>query len=211
MILPGATIGVLGGGQLGRMFAHAAERMGYRVHVFEPTPGCPAGQVAAKEVNASFEDVEALSAFAAECDVLTYEFENVPVEPLRKLPTGTLLRPDPGLLWTTQNRLREKTWLRENDIPHARFADSGSSGGVVQSASGLGYPCVIKTADFGYDGKGQRKLMNPGDAQDAADAFAGREWVIEEWVDYLCEVSVIAARGSDGSVKTFPVDRSCAG
>ena len=205
MIPPGATIGVLGGGQLGRMFAQAASRMGYRVHVFEPNSGSPAGEVAVKEVNAAFDDVAALSAFAAECAVVTYEFENVPVAPLLKLPKTTLLRPDPEILRTTQNRLREKTWLKANDVPHSPFAESGTAAGVAEAAAAIGFPCVIKTADFGYDGKGQLKLQGPADAAVAEKDFAGKGWVIEEWVDFACEISVIVARGGDGMIETFPV------
>jgi 5-(carboxyamino)imidazole ribonucleotide synthase len=205
VILPGATIGVLGGGQLGRMFAQAAARMGYRVHVFDPSPGCPAGEVAAKEVNAEFTDERALAAFAAECAVVTYEFENIPAEPLWKLQPGVLLRPDPIVLRIAQNRLREKTWLRENGIPHARFAESGQGIGIVEAAKTIGLPCVVKTADFGYDGKGQRKIRTVDEAATVAGEFEGRAWVMEAWVDFACEVSVVVARGSDGEVRPFPV------
>jgi len=205
VILPGATIGVLGGGQLGRMFAQAAARMGYRVHVFDPNSGCPAGEVAAKEVNAEFTDAAALAAFAAECDVVTYEFENIPVEPLRKLQPAVLLRPDPTVLWIAQNRLREKTWLKEHGIPHARFAESGQGVGIVEAARQIGMPCVVKTADFGYDGKGQRKIRTIDEAATVSAEFAGRPWVMETWVDFACEVSVVVARGGDGDVRTFPV------
>jgi 5-(carboxyamino)imidazole ribonucleotide synthase len=205
VILPGATIGVLGGGQLGRMFAQAAARMGYRVHVFDPTPGCPAGEVAAKEVNAEFTDERALAAFAAECAIVTYEFENIPVAPLRKLQPAVLLRPDPMVLWVAQNRLREKTWLKDHGIPHVRFAESGQGTGIVEAAKETGLPCVVKTADFGYDGKGQRKIQTLEEAAAVALEFEGRAWVMEEWVDFACEVSVVVARGGDGDVRTFPV------
>lgn len=205
VILPGETIGVLGGGQLGRMFALAAARMGYRVHVFDPNPGCPAGEVAAKEVNAEFTDERALAAFAAECAVVTYEFENIPVEPLRKLQPGVLLRPDPTVLWIAQNRLREKTWLKEHGIPHARFAESGRGIAIVEAAKEIGLPCVVKTADFGYDGKGQRMIRAIDEATSVAAEFAGRAWVMEAWIDFACEVSVVVARGGDGDVRTFPV------
>lgn len=205
MILPGATIGVLGGGQLGRMFAQAAARMGFRVHVFDPSPGCPAGEVAAKEVNAEFTDERALAAFAAECAVVTYEFENIPVGPLRKLQPAVLFRPDPSVLWIAQNRLREKTWLKEQGIPHARFAESGQGLGIQEAAKEIGMPCVVKTADFGYDGKGQRKIQTAEQLAAVAAEFEGRAWVMEAWVDFACEVSVVVARGSDGDVRTFPL------
>ncbi len=125
---PGSTIGVLGGGQLGRMLAQAATRLGYRVHVYEPQADCPAGAVAHKEVNAPYEDLAALAAFARECDVVTYEFENVPAAPLKHIESLTQLRPHWSVLETTQNRSREKRWLRDNGFPHARFAEVGVAG-----------------------------------------------------------------------------------
>src|SRR6185369_18075523 len=121
-ILPGKTIGVLGGGQLGRMLAQAATRLGYRIHVYEPAANCPAGAVSHKEVNAPYEDTAALTAFAKECDVVTYEFENVPAAPLKAIEAVTLLRPHWSVLETKQNRSREKRWLRDNKFPHAKFA-----------------------------------------------------------------------------------------
>src|SRR3569833_1498953 len=123
MILPGKTNGVLGGGQLGRMFAHAAERLGYRVHIYEPSLNSPAGEVAAVETNAEYTDVEKLTAFAKSCDVVTYEFENIPVEPLWKIETLVPLRPHWSVLETCQNRLREKNWLRKNGFPHVPFTE----------------------------------------------------------------------------------------
>lgn len=205
MILPGETIGVLGGGQLGRMFAQAAARLGYRVHVYDPEPGCPAGAVAAKEVNAAFTDIAALKAFASECAVVTYEFENIPVEPLGALGPGVLLRPDPSILHIAQNRSREKAWLRENGIPHARFEEATNGSALEVAVKAIGFPCVVKTADFGYDGKGQRKLRNDEDAAAAAVEFAGRHSVVEAWIDFACEISVVVARGVDGRSRTFPV------
>lgn len=208
MTLPGETIGVLGGGQLGRMFAQAAARMGYRVHVFDPAPGCPAGEVAALETNAPFTDVEALRDFAAKCAVVTYEFENIPSEPLDKLRSVVSLRPDPEILRISQNRLREKTWLRENGIPHASFVQGHGAAGIADAAVGLGFPSVIKTADFGYDGKGQHKLRDRNEAASIAQGFANKGWVIEAWVDFVCEVSVVVARGAGGEVQTFPVSEN---
>lgn len=205
MILPGKTIGVLGGGQLGRMLAQAAARMGYHTHVFEPAGPCPAGEVARKEVNAPYEDVATLAAFAKECDVVTYEFENVPAAPLREIEGLTRLHPHWGVLETCQNRSREKNWLRANKFPHARFAEVAAGGDVAAGIREVGIPCVVKTADFGYDGKGQLKVREEADVLAAAKAFAGRACVIEQWIDFACEVSAVVARTESAAVRVFPV------
>lgn len=218
MILPGKTIGVLGGGQLGRMLAQAAERLGYHVHVFEPAGPCPAGEVARKEVNAPYEDVAALAAFARECDVLTYEFENVPAAPLREIEGLVALRPHWSVLATTQNRSREKRWLRENGFPHARFEEVAAAGDgdpgpgsagpattIETAIRRVGVPCVVKTADFGYDGKGQLKVRAEADVAAAVARFAGQPVVIEQFVDFACEVSAVVARSESAAVRVFPV------
>jgi len=205
MILPGKTIGILGGGQLGRMLAQAAARLGYCVHVFEPQAGCPAGAVAHKEVNAAYEDFAALTAFARECDVVTYEFENVPSAPLKAIEAVTLLQPHCSVLETAQNRSREKRWLRENGFPHAPFAEVAAGGDLAAGIAAVGVPCVVKTADFGYDGKGQLKVLNAADVLAALRRFAGQPVVIEQFVDFACEVSVVVARGDSGAVQVFPV------
>src|SRR5688572_9889182 len=124
MILPGKTIGVLGGGQLGRMFAQAAQSLGYRVHVFEPQADCPAGAIANREVNASYEDIDALQRFARDVDVITYEFENIPSKPLAAIAAVAPLRPGAEVLHVCQNRQREKAWLRMNGFPHVRYAEA---------------------------------------------------------------------------------------
>jgi 5-(carboxyamino)imidazole ribonucleotide synthase len=205
MILPGKTIGVLGGGQLGRMLAQAANRLGYRVHVYEPQAGSPAGAVAQKEVNAPYDALAALSAFARECDVLTYEFENVPAAPLKAIEGLTKLRPHWSVLETCQNRSREKRWLRDNKFPHARFEEVPAGGDLAAGIRAVGVPCVVKTADFGYDGKGQLKVMTEGDIAAAVARFAGQAVVIEQFVDFACEVSVVLARGESAAVRVFPV------
>ena len=218
MIPPGGTIGVLGGGQLGRMLAQAATRLGYRVHVYEPQANCPAGAVAHKEVNAAYDDLAALTAFARECDVVTYEFENVPAAPLRVIEELTQLRPHWSVLETAQNRSREKRWLRDNKFPHARFTEvyppsAGAAGGDpavgrASLAAGIrevGVPCVVKTADFGYDGKGQLKVMSEVDIAAAQKKFAGQAVVIEQFVDFACEVSVVVARSAKAAIRVFPV------
>jgi 5-(carboxyamino)imidazole ribonucleotide synthase len=204
MILPGKTIGVLGGGQLGRMFAQAAQTLGYRVHVFEPAGPCPAGAVANKEVNASYEDTAALTTFARQCAVVTYEFENIPSGPLEAVAPLVPLHPRAEVLHTTQNRQREKAWLRANGFPHVRYAEA-LDGDIAAAVAQTGMPCVVKTADFGYDGKGQMKLTSPADLEQAVAIFRGRRCVVERWVDFSRELSVIVARSSSGETKTFPV------
>lgn len=207
-ILPGRTIGVLGGGQLGRMLAQAAERMGYHVHVYEPVGPCPAGEIARKEVNAAYENVSALAAFARECDVVTYEFENVPSAPLREIETLANLCPHWRVLQTCQNRSREKAWLKDNGFPHATFAEVAADGDVAGAIAGIGLPCVLKTADFGYDGKGQMKVLAEADVAAAARAFSGRACVIEQWVNFACEISAVVARTESAAVRVFPVSEN---
>ncbi|HWA85104.1 MAG TPA: 5-(carboxyamino)imidazole ribonucleotide synthase [Opitutus sp.] len=204
MIPPGKTIGVLGGGQLGRMLAQAAQTLGYRVHVFEPQPNCPAGAVADRAINASYEDLEALQAFASGVDVVTYEFENIPGEPLAAIASLVPLRPGPDVLHVCQNRQREKAWLRTSGFPHVRYAEA-LDGDVVRAVAEVGRPCVVKTADFGYDGKGQLKIANGADLEKAAAIFRGRRCVVERWTDFRSELSVIVARSSTGETRAFPV------
>ena len=204
-ILPGKTIGVLGGGQLGRMLAQAATRLGYRVQVYEPQANCPAGAVAHQEVNAPYEDTAALTAFAKACDVVTYEFENVPAAPLQAIESLTLLRPHWSVLETAQNRSREKRWLRDNQFPHAKFAEVAAGGDVLAGIRAVGVPCVVKTADFGYDGKAQLKVMTETGIPAAVKRFAGQPVVIEQFVDFACEVSAVVARSPNAAVRVFPI------
>jgi 5-(carboxyamino)imidazole ribonucleotide synthase len=204
-LLAGKTIGVLGGGQLGRMLAQAVKRLGGRMHVYEPQAKCPAGAVADKEVNAAYEDIAALSAFARECDVVTYEFENVPAAPLRAIEGLTKLCPHWSVLETAQNRSREKNWLKRNGFAHARFAEVAGGGDLAAGIRAVGVPCVVKTADFGYDGKGQLKVMTEAEVAAALRRFAGQPVVIEQFVDFSCEVSVVVARSGTGEVRVFPV------
>jgi 5-(carboxyamino)imidazole ribonucleotide synthase len=204
MILPGKTIGVLGGGQLGRMFAQAAQSLGYRVHVYEPQVGCPAGAVANREVNASYEDAGALMEFARGVDVVTYEFENIPAAALAGIAAVVPLHPRADVLHTTQNRQREKAWLRANGFPHVAYAEA-LDGDIAAAVGQVGLPCVVKTADFGYDGKGQMKLTTAADLEQAVAIFRGRRCVVEAWCEFTCELSVIVARSSAGETRAFPV------
>jgi 5-(carboxyamino)imidazole ribonucleotide synthase len=208
MILPGKTIGVLGGGQLGRMLAQAATRLGYRVYIYEPQAHSPAGAVAHREVNAAYEDLAALTAFARECDVVTYEFENVPAAPLQAIETLTQLYPHWRVLATAQNRSREKRWLRDHGLPHAPFAEVAAGDDLAAAIRQVGAPCVVKTADFGYDGKGQLKVLSAGDVTAAAEKFRGQPVVIERFIDFACEVSAVVARSTAGEVSVFPVSEN---
>lgn len=202
-LAPGKTIGILGGGQLGRMLAQAAQTLGYRVNVFEPQAGCPAGAVANREVNARYEDIAELTAFARGCDVITYEFENIPSAPLAAIAPLVPLHPRAEILHITQNRQREKAWLRTNGFPHVKYAEA-LQGDIGAAVAEVGRPCVVKTADFGYDGKGQMKLSSDADVEQAAAIFRGRRCVVEQWCDFACEVSVIVARTPAGEARAFP-------
>lgn len=204
MILPGKTIGVLGGGQLGRMLAQAAQTLGYRVHVFEPQGGCPAGAVANREFNAPYDEVAALTEFARTVDVVTYEFENIPSAPLAALAALAPLHPSAAVLHLCQNRQREKAWLRANGFPHVAYAEA-LDGDIAPAVAQIGCPCVVKTADFGYDGKGQMRIANDADLERAAAIFRGRRCVVERWVNHRAELSVIVARSATGEQKVFPV------
>ena len=205
MIPPGKTIGVLGGGQLGRMFAHAAERLGYRVHIYEPEANGPAGEVSALETNRPYTDIEALTAFAKSVDVVTYEFENIPAEPLWAIEKHVQLHPHWSVLETCQNRLREKNWLRKNNFSPVPFAEVEAGDDLAAAIRKIGLPCVVKTADFGYDGKGQIKVSDDASLARAVASFAKQRCVIEKFIDFKCELSVLVARSASGEVKAFPV------
>ncbi len=204
MIPPGKTIGVLGGGQLGRMFAQAAHTLGYRVHVFEPQAGGPAAAVADLATSASYEDTAALEKFAGGCDVVTYEFENIPSGPLAAVARCAPLHPGAEVLHVCQNRQREKAWLKANGIPHVAYAEA-LDGDLDPAVAAVGLPCVVKTADFGYDGKGQMKLETEADVARAAATFRGRRCVVERWCRFRGELSAIVARSSAGETRAFPV------
>jgi 5-(carboxyamino)imidazole ribonucleotide synthase len=207
MIAPGKTIGVLGGGQLGRMLAQAAQTLGYRVHVYEPQIHCPAGAVANHEVNASYQDADALLDFARGVDVVTYEFENIPAAALAVIAPLVPLHPSAEVLHTTQNRQREKAWLKANGFPHVAYAEA-LDGDIAPAVAQVGLPCVVKTADFGYDGKGQMKLSTAADLEQAVAIFRGRRCVVEAWCEFSCELSVIVARSTTGEIRAFPVSEN---
>lgn len=206
MIPPGKTIGILGAGQLGKMTAIAAQQLGYRVHSYDAARESPGFAVSHKHKVALFDDVVAVGRFAAEVDVLTYEFENVSAGALAAAREVTAVRPGVEVLSTCQNRRREKAWLAENGFPVVPHRVLATGDDVEALAGELGYPCVLKTADFGYDGKGQRKLAGPKDARTAAAEVAkGGAWVLEAWIDFECEVSVVCARPTLGRIVCYPV------
>lgn len=198
VLLPGATIGVLGSGQLGRMFAIAARRMGYRVHTFSPDYDTPTGQVADKETQAAYEDLDAVRDFARQVDVITFEFENIPARAVEAAASFAPVRPDGAVLYTIQNRLREKMFLASVGFPVAPFRAVRSLAELNEALVELGPPAVLKTAGWGYDGKGQSKILALADAPAAWQAVASNEAVVEKFVDFECEVSVVAARSLAG-------------
>jgi 5-(carboxyamino)imidazole ribonucleotide synthase len=202
-IAPGATIGVLGGGQLGRMFGIAARRLGYRVHTYEASPDSPAGQISDREFTGSYSDEAAIAEFVNSVDVITFEFENIPAAVIDRIATKKPIRPRSQILHICQNREREKNFLKEKGYPLAAFRVISNRDELKVALEEIGCPAVLKTADFGYDGKGQRKVDTPGDAD--FTSFLGGKVVLEQWIDFECEISVIAARGLDGSLCTFPV------
>jgi 5-(carboxyamino)imidazole ribonucleotide synthase len=195
-ILPGSTIGCLGGGQLGRMFALAARKMGYRVHTVDPTPDSPTGQISDREYNVPFTDIATLSEFARGVDVVTYEFENIPVEALDALATKVVLRPGRNVLYTTQNRLREKQFLQGAGFPVAPFRVVQDEDELRTAVKEIGCPCVLKTSDFGYDGKGQQKITYETDLAGVWQRHNARNGVLEAWVPFAAELSVVIARGT---------------
>jgi 5-(carboxyamino)imidazole ribonucleotide synthase len=198
-VLPGSTIGVLGSGQLGRMFAIAARRMGYRVHTLSPDEDTPTGQVADVEINAPYEDLDAVRRFANGVDVVTFEFENVPAAAAAAAAEFAPVRPGGHVLHIAQHRLREKTFLSEAGLPVTPFRRVRSMEELQQAARDLGLPAVLKTAGFGYDGKGQYRIKTPQDFPAAWEAVGEQEAVLEAFIDFQCEISVVAARGGDGA------------
>jgi 5-(carboxyamino)imidazole ribonucleotide synthase len=195
----------MGSGQLGRMFALEARKMGYRIHTFSPDRDTPTGQVADKEFCAPYEDEAAVRSFAAGLDVLTFEFENVPVQSVAWAAEHCTVRPAGSVLHTCQHRLREKDFLREAGLPIADFAPISSEADLRAGVQSTGLPAVLKTAAFGYDGKGQ-KLLRPGaDLAAAWLDFQGQPAVLEAWVPFEREISVIVARSATGQTRTYPV------
>lgn len=205
VILPGATIGVLGSGQLGRMFAMAARRMGYRVHTLSPAEDTPTGHLADREVKASYDDLDAVADFARRVDVVTFEFENVLSATTDCAARFAEVRPGGDVLNICQHRLREKRFLEGNSFPVTPFRAVSSLAELEQAALELGLPAVLKTAGFGYDGKGQVVVRHADDLAFAWQAMAGAEAVLEAFVPFEREVSVVSARGLDGAFSHWGV------
>ena len=204
-VLPGATLGVLGSGQLGRMFALAARRLGYRVHVFSPEADTPAGQVCDREIQAPYDDLDAVRGFARGVSVVTFEFENVPAATAAAAAECAPVRPAGHVLHTTQQRLREKSFLAGAGLPVTPFAAVESESDLDAGLARVGLPAVLKRAAFGYDGKGQQRVDSPGEARAAWARLGPGACVLEAFVDFERELSVVAARGRDGDVRAFPL------
>jgi 5-(carboxyamino)imidazole ribonucleotide synthase len=203
--LPGATIGLMGSGQLGRMFTVAARRMGYRVNVFSPERDTPAGQFADREVTGAYEDESAVRGFANDLDLLTFEFENIPRQTVEWCAAECEVRPASSVLHTAQNRLREKDFLSQAGIPVGPYRAVRSAAELSDAIGAIKTPAILKSAAFGYDGKGQRFLERPLDAEEIWQERPGDELILESAIDFKKEVSAIVARGPDGSMATFPV------
>jgi 5-(carboxyamino)imidazole ribonucleotide synthase len=198
----GSTIGILGGGQLGRMLSVAASRLGYRTHIYEPG-AAPAADVSATWTQAGYDDLDALRAFAGACDVITFEFENIPADALDVLSETTPLYPDRHALEVSQDRLTEKRFLAELGLKTAPFVHIDGPVDLAAALAATGTPAILKTRRFGYDGKGQARVSGPEDAEAALATLKGAPAIAEGFVPFTREISVIAARGRDGSVAVY--------
>lgn len=202
-ILPGSAIGMFGSGQLGRMFAMAARRMGYRIHVYSPDHDSPTGQIADVEHTGQYDDADAIGRFVDAVDVVTFEFENVPAAAIDRLKGDVPVRPGGEILRTTQHRLSEKTFLRDRGIPVTGFRAIRSETDLA-AAQASPFPAILKTASWGYDGKGQTRVDAAESLCDAWDSIDREEAILEELVDFVDEFSVVAARGMDGDFVAYP-------
>jgi 5-(carboxyamino)imidazole ribonucleotide synthase len=204
MLEPGATIGILGGGQLGRMTALAAGRLGYRCHVFADEPDSPAAQVCGAATVAEFSDREALERFAGAVDIATFEFENIPAGAVRCVAALKPVLPRPEILEIAQARLREKDFLRSIGVETTAYRAISDPAALLRAMQDFGYPAVLKTVRLGYDGKGQVTLTPEIKAEEAWQRMGGEIGILESFVDFACEVSVIVARGANGAWATYP-------
>jgi 5-(carboxyamino)imidazole ribonucleotide synthase len=205
MLPPGSTIGILGGGQLGRMLAISAARLGFHCHIYCPEAGSPAFEVASAHTLAGYDDEAALAAFAKSVQVVTLEFENVPVETLRFLETSVPVAPSSGALEIAQDRLAEKIFAEKLDLRTAPFADVTSIDSLNSALAEIGTPAILKTRRFGYDGKGQVKILARDDAGAACQELKGAPAILEGFVRFSREVSVVAARTREGKFVPFEV------
>lgn len=203
MIRPESILGMLGGGQLGRMFALAAAQMGYRVWVFDPNEQSPAGEVATRHIQAEYDDLDKLKEFGSNCAVVTTEFENIPAKTLQYLQKFCLVCPNPNAVHIAQNRIREKNFVNDLGIPTAPFITVSSEQDLAD-ANQLRWPCILKTAQFGYDGKGQQIVNNVDEAQRAFQQFNAAHCILEERIQLAKEISVVLGRNQHGEVCFFP-------
>jgi 5-(carboxyamino)imidazole ribonucleotide synthase len=202
---PGSVIGILGGGQLGRMLSLAASKLGFKTHVYCPDPDSPAFHVTDRRSLAAYDDAVALAAFAKTVDIVTYEFENVPAETAAALVAHVPVEPKPSILETTQDRYAEKSFIRRQGLSVAEFDAVSSAAEVEAAAARIGYPCVLKTRRFGYDGKGQAVVDHPSGIARAWLEIGGKPAIAEAFVRFSREISVIVARGRDGTMRTFDI------
>ena len=207
MIEPDSTLGMLGGGQLGRMFALAAAEMGYTVWVFDPNEHSPAGEVASRHIQAAYDDYEALKEFGNGCAVVTTEFENIPSSTLRYLQDYCLVCPNPEAVHIAQNRIREKTFVNDLGIPTSKFISVNQISDLNQSEH-MCWPCILKTAEFGYDGKGQCVVNTIEEARTAFTDFGELPCILEERIKLQTEISVVLGRNHQGEVGYFPIARN---
>jgi len=204
MLPPGSTIGILGGGQLGRMTALAAASLGYRTHIFANEADAPAAQVAAAATIAPYSDPAAVAGFAAAIDVATCEFENVPAAALRRVAAKRPVLPRPETIEIAQDRLREKNFLRSIGVATAEFREAESPEGLAAALRELGRPAVLKTVRLGYDGKGQVTIGAETSPEEAWERMGAPQGILESFVDFRCEISVIIARAADGTLAAYP-------
>ena len=204
MILQGATLGMLGGGQLGRMFTLRARAMGYRVVVLDPDPDSPAGHAANIHIHAGYDDQAALERMTRECAVISTEFENIPAQVLEQLAKKVPVRPSAAAVAVAQDRITEKSFLRDQGFATAEFRAVTSAHGASKALAEVGAPALLKTSRMGYDGKGQAKVTTAAEAEGAFAKFGGVPCILEQLVPLDLEVSVVLARGLDGSVQAFP-------
>jgi 5-(carboxyamino)imidazole ribonucleotide synthase len=207
-LAPGSTIGIVGGGQLGRMLAMAAARLGYKCHVYAPDEAPPAAEVAAAFTRGAWEDEAALAAFGRNVDVATYEFENIAAAPLAALAAQVPLYPPAEALAVAQDRLSEKSFIAHLGGAPAPFRPVDDRPGLDEALTALGVPAVLKTRRFGYDGKGQARIMRPSEAEEAWAAVRGAPSVLEAFIPFESEFSILLCRGRDGDIVTWPAPRN---
>lgn len=208
MIQQGQTIGIIGGGQLGQMMALDAKQTGMKVIVLDPTPACPAGQVADDQIVAPYADVKAITELARRADVLTYEFENVDLNALEDVADKVYVPQGTHLLYTTKNRIREKTFLRNAGLQTAPFMAVKDAVDLKKAVAKIGYPSVLKTCEGGYDGHGQEVLHSDADLTKCAGILSTKDAILEGWVPFKLECSVMVARNENGEVTVFPVSEN---